>query len=194
MVDMRLWLLWPDYLITYPDCKLILVIIWITAWLAGYLISRTIHDWHQTPQRRAKVFIKEAVPEIGIIFYSVTRFFLLQNRVFYLFHMIDTMNWPECVCVCLSNIWIYIFPVWFEFLLENFVFVSQDFVFVSHDFVFVSHDFVFVLNDFLFVSHDFVFVWHDFVFVSHDWVCADGAGGKEVATGEGEQHLVLKRF
>ena len=51
-------------------------------------------------------------------------------------------------------------------------------MFVSHDFVFVSHDFVFVLNN--------------FVFVSHDWVCANGAGGKEVAAGEGEQHLVLK--
>ena len=53
-------------------------------------------------------------------------------------------------------------------------------MFVSHDFVFVSHDFVFVLNN--------------FVFVSHDWVCADGAGGKEVAAGEGEQHLVLKKY
>ena len=50
---------------------------------------------------------------------------------------------------------------------------------------FVSHDFVFVSNDFVFLSNDFVFV-------SHDWVCADGAGGKEVAAGEGEQHLVLK--
>ena len=51
--------------------------------------------------------------------------------------------------------------------------------------MFVSHYFVFVL-------HDFVFVSNNFVFVSHDWVCADGAGGKEVAAGEGEQHLVLK--
>ena len=51
---------------------------------------------------------------------------------------------------------------------------------------------MFVSHDFVFVSHDFVFVSNDFVFVSHDWVCADGASGKEVAAGEGEQHLVLK--
>ena len=51
---------------------------------------------------------------------------------------------------------------------------------------------MFVSHYFVFVSHDFVFVSNDFVFVSHDWVCADGAGGKEVAAGEGEQHLVLK--
>ena len=27
--------------------------------------------------------------------------------------------------------------------------------------------------------------------ISHDWVCADRAGGKEVAASESEKHLVL---
>ena len=85
--------------------------------------------------------------------------------------------------ICISHVNFCVCLTWF--VLHNFVFASPDFVFVSHDFVFVLNDFEFVLNDFVFVSHDFVLV-------SHDWVCADGAGGKEVAAGEGEQHLVLK--